>query len=378
VNETNSSGGDETRRKYVFVGGSPRSGTSLLGRNIARMENCSGLENTGVFEDEGQFLQDVYPTASAYGGSSRCGFDPRMHRTESSELLAPAKVARLRAAWHSYWDNSKSIFVEKTPENFLMTRFLQTAFSNSYFVVLRRHPVPVSMAGQRWTSNITSLNRMFQHWLHCYRLFEEDKEYLKHVYELSYEDYVENPDKYHEEIAAFIGTRLPEPPKEDRFRLVLQWRRPSLRVPDRAMEGPGTTHNKRYFDRWSYLLTKSPLKAYYRFIARKYEPEFARYGYSLIEGFAVNREIVEADSNLSALIGPVYCAGADLAALVRRSAVRTRGAVRRGLKALVPEFVRNRVRQARQDGETVRATRGVHASIVAAGPNQPVVPRTNR
>jgi len=100
--------GDRSRRKYVFVGGSPRSGTSLLGRNIARMEDCTGLKNTGVFEDLGQFLQDVYPTASAYGSSSRCGFDPRMHRTQTSDLLAPEKVARLRATWHSDWDNSKS------------------------------------------------------------------------------------------------------------------------------------------------------------------------------------------------------------------------------------------------------------------------------
>src|SRR5262249_25536423 len=129
----------QDRRKYVFVGGSPRSGTSLLGRNIARMENCTGLKNTGVFEDEGQFLQDVYPTASAYGGSSRCGFDPRIHRTESSELLTPEKVARLRGTWHSYWDNTKTLFVEKTPENFLMTRFLQAGFPNSYFVVVKRH-----------------------------------------------------------------------------------------------------------------------------------------------------------------------------------------------------------------------------------------------
>src|SRR6476660_10530979 len=133
---SNQPDGDQSRRKYVVVGGSRRSGTSLLGRNIARLEGCTGLKNTGVFEDEGQFLQEVYPTASAYGGSSRCGFDPRMHRTETSDLLAPEKVARLRATWHSYWDNSKSIFVEKTPENFLMTRFLQAAFPNSYFVVI--------------------------------------------------------------------------------------------------------------------------------------------------------------------------------------------------------------------------------------------------
>jgi len=350
VNETTDShNDDQTRRKYVFVGGSPRSGTSLLGRNIARLEDCTGFKNTGVFEDEGQFLQDVYPTASAYGGSSRCGFDPRMHRTESSDLLSPEKVARLRATWHSYWDNSKRIFVEKTPENFLMTRFLQAAFPNSYFIVIRRHPVPTSIGGQKWTTNITSLNRMFEHWLHCYRLFEQDKKYLKHVYELTYEDYVENPNKYHQEIAAFIGTRLPEPPKEDTFRIVLQWRNPSgLRVPESAMETTSAVYSKKYFDRWSYLLTRSPFKGYYRYIARKYEPEFAKYEYSLIKGFIDSDDLLVRAGKISALFGPIYCFGAELGAFLRRCSVRAKGYIKRGTKKILPEFVLNRIRRARE------------------------------
>jgi hypothetical protein len=342
--------GDDARRKYVFVGGSPRSGTSLLGRNIARLENCTGFRNTGVFEDEGQFLQDVYPTATAYGGSSRCGFDPRMHRTEKSDLLTSENVARLRATWHSYWDNSKTTFVEKTPENFLMTRFLQAAFPNSYFVVIRRHPVPTSIGGQKWTSNITSLNRMFQHWLHCYKLFEQDKKYLRHVYELRYEDYVENPDKYHQEIAAFLGTRVPEPPKEDGFYIVLQqWNPPGLRVPERAMEIPGGIYNKKYFDRWSYFLNRSLFKPYYRYIATKYELEFGTYGYSLLKGFSERGGAKRRSSKVSSLFGPIFCVAADLAALLRRLAVRARGYSKRAIKRLLPEFVVNKVRRARQN-----------------------------
>ena len=200
---------NHTGRRYVFICGLHRSGTSLLGRNIARMENCTGFKDTGVIEDEGQFLQDVYPTAMTYGGAGRFGFDSRAHLTETSVLFTPANAARLRKSWHAHWDNSKTIFVEKTPGNLLKTRFLQAVFPKSYFIVIRRHPVAVSMANQRWKVSLTPLHNLFDHWLHCHALFDRDKKHLKPLYELSYEDYVRDPDKYHEEIAAFIGSTVP-------------------------------------------------------------------------------------------------------------------------------------------------------------------------
>jgi hypothetical protein len=46
---------EESNHKYVFICGLARSGTSLLGRNIARLKDCTGFKNTGVFEDEGQY-----------------------------------------------------------------------------------------------------------------------------------------------------------------------------------------------------------------------------------------------------------------------------------------------------------------------------------
>ena len=336
--------------KYVFVCGLHRSGTSLLGRNVARLEDCTGFRNTGESEDEGQFLQDVYPVDAEYGGMSRFGFDPRAHRTETSALLTRENVAKLRASWHAYWDNRKTIFVEKTPANLLMTRFLQAVFPNSYFIVIRRHPLPVSMGIRKWKRCLTPLYRTFEHWLHCHKLFEQDKKYLNHVYELTYEDYVQNPAKYHVEIAAFIGTRVPEPPKEDTFRIVLQWCNPpvSYRVPERAMETTSAVYSKKYFDRWSHLLTSSPFKGYYRYIARKYEPEFAKYGYSLTKGFLENEEALDPGSKVSAIFGFMYCLGADLSAFLVRSTVRTRWYIKQRVKRVVPEFVLNRIRQARQ------------------------------
>ena len=338
---------DRSKHKYVFVCGMPRSGTSVLGRNVARLEDCSGFKNTGYLEDEGQFLQDVYPVAGECGGDGRFGFNPRMHLTETSDLLTAENLARLRTSWDQFWDKSKTILIEKTPANLLMTRFLQAGFQNSYFVVIRRHPVAVSIAIQKWKINVTSLYNLFDHWLHCYDLFEQDKKYLKHVYELRYEDYVEDPDKYHREIAEFIGTRVPEPPHQDKFRTVVQWGNPSARVPEGAMEGTTGSYNKKYFERWRGLLSHSFFRSYYRYAARKYEPKFAQYGYSLIKGLAVSEEALQA-GKISDVIGALYCLAADAGAFLRRLSVRSSCRLRAAVKAVLPGFVVDWVRQARQ------------------------------
>jgi hypothetical protein len=312
--------------KYVFVCGLHRSGTSLLAQNIANLENCTGFKNTPPFvPDEGQNLQDVYPFESEYGGPGKFGFDPRAHLIETSELLTPDNVARLRASWHSYWDTSKTIFVEKTPGNLLMTRFLQAAFPNSYFIIIRRHPIPVSLGTPKLgQATATSLHRLFAHWLHCYDLFERDKKYLRRVYELTYEEYVAEPGRYHQEIAAFIGTRAPE--------------NATLKVkPDLS---------NKYFDQWQTLLTRSVFKRYYRYIAATYEPRFAEYGYSLSQPLCLGKVLPD-KSGTSVALGSFYCLGADAYAFLLRVLSWPSPNARRRIKAVLPEFLVSNITQMR-------------------------------
>jgi hypothetical protein len=316
--------------KYVFVCGLHRSGTSVLGRNVGRLQDCTGFKNTPCYIgntipiDEGEYLQEVYPLDLEYGGPGRFGFDPRAHRTENSPLLTPENVARLRTSWHRYWDKSKMICVEKTCGNILMTRFLQAAFPNSYFIVIRRHPIAVSMSTQgMWSVKITSLHRLFEHWLHCYELFEEDKKYLNHVYELTYEDYIGNPAKYHQDIAAFIGTRVPESGLEDVRR----------------------ANNKKYLDRWSTLLNQSGTQSYYQYIARKYEPRVAKYGYSVTTGLDMADKELSARDKTSAAVGALYCLKADVAAFLRRFHTMVPKLL---IQAILPDFILGRIRRARR------------------------------
>ena len=313
---------DQPAYKYVFVCGLQRSGTSILARNIGKLEACTVFKGTGAVEDEGQYLQDVYPTNNELGGTGWYGFNPRAHLTETSSLLTPDNIARLRRSWHSHWDKTKAICVEKTPGNLLMTRFLQAAFPQSWFIVIKRHPVPVSMANQRWKKSTAPLHIGFEHWLHCYTLYEQDKHYLRRVYELSYEDYISDPSRYHREIAAFIGAKISAD----------------------NMEELADTHNKKYLERWRHLLYDSPFRGYYRYIARKYEPQVLRFGYSLMSFPGRDGRSMPQIEAAPKFIGELYSRGAAIHALGWRLATRFKGSSRRLLRRLLPEAAKNRIK----------------------------------
>lgn len=291
---------ENRERKYVFVCGMPRSGTTILAKEIGRFEDCTGFENTGVMMDEGQYLQDVYPTEWACGGAGRFGFDPEAHLTENSSLLTPANVDRLRQSWETYWHKNKRICVEKTPGNLLKTRFLQAAFPNAYFVVIKRHPVAVSLATQKWS--LTPLHELFKHWLQCHKIFDEDKKQLNRLYELSYEDYIENPRRYLEEIANFIGTKFAGSLKEQ------------------AANG----YNKKYFDRWARMLQSSPFKEYYCRVASKYEREFREHGYSLSPPPSKTTSLPVENEPVPGMLIPLLCQGADIFFTLWRAGRRLR------------------------------------------------------
>jgi Sulfotransferase family len=244
--------------QFIFLGGLHRSGTTLLARLLASHPEISGFSGTGVPADEGQHLQSVYPAAKVYGGPGRFGFAPESHLTEASPLTSEESARKLFEEWSPHWDLSRRLLLEKSPPNLLKTRFLQALFPGSAFVVIVRHPIPVSIPTARWRGT-RRYDRLFEHWLRCHALFEADRVHLGRAHVLTYEQLVRDPAAVLSGIFRFLGLD-PIPPSE-------------------PVEGGA---NEKYFAQWQELKRDLRMRAYLDLVSFRYERRVRRYGYSLL------------------------------------------------------------------------------------------------
>ncbi len=244
--------------RFVFLAGLHRSGTTLLARLLAAQPEISGFSGTGVPADEGQHLQTVYPAAAVYGGPGRFGFAPESHLTESSPLATKESARRIFEEWSPHWDLSRPVLLEKSPPNLLKTRFLQALYPGAAFVVIIRHPIPVSVPTAKWRGT-RRYDRMLEHWLRCHALFEVDREHLERVHVLTYEQLVRDPDGVLRGIFDFLELD-PIPPSE-------------------PVEAGA---NEKYFRQWQELKRDLRMRAFLDLVSLRYERPVRRYGYSLL------------------------------------------------------------------------------------------------
>jgi Sulfotransferase family len=244
--------------QLVFLAGLHRSGTTLLARLLAAHPELSGFSETGVPADEGQHLQTVYPAAATYGGPGRFGLAPESHLTETSPLATKENARAIFEQWSPHWDLSRPFLLEKSPPNLLKTRFLQELFPGSAFVVVLRHPIPVSLATARWRQT-RRYHRLLGHWLRCHALFEADRERLERVHVLQYEQLVRDPAAVLREIFAFLELE-----------------------PIAPSEPVQAGANERYFEQWRDLKRDPRMRAYLDLASLRYERRVRRYGYSLL------------------------------------------------------------------------------------------------
>jgi hypothetical protein len=286
--------------RYVFIGGLHRSGTTMIARLLSEHSLVSGFRNTGVIEDEGQFLQSVFPLETAFGGVGRFGFDPRAHMTEASALNTPEASMKLRADWNRHWDLSKTVLLEKTPGNLLRMRLLAQMFEASRFIVVMRHPVAACLATMKWTEG--NLFSLIAHWLHCHRIARADSAALGRTLWVSYEDFVKAPEAELARMWRFLGLK-PEPKghadvRDENAKYFELWRTRFLGDLDRNIEQLPPEQRRSLVTRARDRVTRDArerrLPMHRRRANRRnfhdaldavalYEPAIREFGYSLVD-----------------------------------------------------------------------------------------------
>jgi hypothetical protein len=247
---------------FAILGGLQRSGTTLLFRMLREHPEISGFTNNPdanewlAVEDEGQFLQSVYPPAIFWGGPGRFAFSPEANLTEESELLTPENKTKLAQEWFPFFDLSKRFLLEKSPPNIIWTRFLQNAFPNSWFVIVERHPVAVSLATEKW--NPTGLASLVEHWLVAHQTFEKDRPHLRRAMSVKYESLISQPSDTIGTIYKFLGLE----PHPTTFEVTAE-------------------HNRKYFAQWAARAQDPQWSASLQECIDRFEPRVRAFGYSL-------------------------------------------------------------------------------------------------
>uniref|UniRef100_A0A7S1TXV3 Uncharacterized protein n=1 Tax=Phaeomonas parva TaxID=124430 RepID=A0A7S1TXV3_9STRA len=164
----------------LFVGGPHRGGTTILWKKLREHPEIAGFgDKVGADMSEGIFMQTVYPqfgigaeinagrmqgrgTIKANGdldtrGLGRYMFNPDAHITEDSNLVNAENRMDLFNQWSYFWpvhDASKRVFLEKSPPNMMISRFLQALFTvpgaDVRFIFITRHPIANAMAHHAW------------------------------------------------------------------------------------------------------------------------------------------------------------------------------------------------------------------------------------
>lgn len=244
-------------KKPIFIGGSGRSGTSLLFRILSKNEQCvsfGGLESKFIISNDGLLdlfskLHEHYNIGRANAGVARFktlmnrlksggvygenglekylknpkvydqilnkflreinqyGNIPRPLRSEEVYALFKGFISQLILNLRGY--NPQKRFIEKTPHNFLHLEFFHHLFSDLKFLHIVRDPraVALSLTKQTWAPNEYHRACWWLH--HVYNRYHNQNNFQKysninHLMLLRLEDLGEQPDLMKQKLESFL------------------------------------------------------------------------------------------------------------------------------------------------------------------------------
>jgi hypothetical protein len=200
-------GHDLEPERWIFVLGCYNSATTLLASILEKHPLIGGLVN------EGAFHTDVLPYPEQYGWPRmwcRC-----LDRIRITEFDSRARAARIKKQWSLLFPKDMPNLVEKSISNLTRTRFLQENFRPAYFIYIVRNGYVVSKGIQRkanykrWNSAYRKkgypIELCAEQWVASDEMMTKDKRNLERVFEVRYEDFVENSEEVLKNITDFLG-----------------------------------------------------------------------------------------------------------------------------------------------------------------------------
>ncbi len=195
--------GDVPDLAPLFIAGLHRSGTTLLENHLGYRFDVSRLQ-ADVPKNEGQFLETVTPSESAFGGPGLFGFDGSMRMSAvADEDRAKALADDMLRGWSPYVVGKSSILLEKSPPNITRLQFLRSLFPTSGIIIMCRDPRVASLATMKWAN--TTVRDVMLHWHVCYSEALQALDDLCMV--VRYEEFCDNPDKILDALGEKFGLK---------------------------------------------------------------------------------------------------------------------------------------------------------------------------
>ncbi|APE46019.1 nodulation protein NoeE (plasmid) [Sulfitobacter alexandrii] len=190
-------------RRYLFIGGLHRSGTSLLARLVGNHPDISSISGSPAPENEGCYLQGAIPHTALHGRPMHFATDPDQHHIEGCCHDTLHVRERIEADWGQWFDPSRPWRVEKSPVNLTRMRLYQQLFPMSQFLVITRHPEIVAAAVAKWVDGTPTA--LTDHWIAAHGQMCGDLPYFHAICVIRYEDLCRDPTRTIAGIHQFMG-----------------------------------------------------------------------------------------------------------------------------------------------------------------------------
>jgi len=248
-----------SEKRYVFVLGAPRSGTTLLQLLIAshsEFRGCAG--ESGVFTK-----QNLFDIRRRYCGLSE---------VEVSRLLCRCDniVGFFDALASIVTGEGKHRFVEKTPQHVLVLSRLLRWFPVSQFVHIVRDGRDCYCSAQS-NSDVPQrheANRFARYWKKCLRARQEAGN-TKRIFDIRYEDLVHDPQSILENVMTFLEVEY------EHSQIFLAARAGDARAIQPAFKRLAESMGSESVGRWRSELNLKEKQVFARLVGN----ELHRYGY---------------------------------------------------------------------------------------------------